>query len=131
MPSSVRAVLSAACILALGVAAAPAAACDCGGLDLDRAYALADVVFEGQATDVAPSRVATFAVGRAFKGAPGKSTVVGGSGSNCDFAFAKGERYLVFARQSGGGALVTSICTRTAKVTDPKAKKDLAALSKS
>jgi hypothetical protein len=125
-----RVVLASSCLIGVVAAATPAPACDCGGLELAQALARADAVFEGQVTDVAPNRVATLAVGRAFKGAPGTRAVVGGGGSSCDYAFAKGERYLVFARAGQGGTWTTSICTRTAKVTDPSAKKDLAALSK-
>lgn len=130
MPRLLRALLASSVLVGLVVASKPAPACDCGGLDLDRALARADAVFEGQVTDVAPDRVATLAVGRAFKGKPGTRAVVGGTGSNCDYFFTKGERYLVFARAGQGGTWTTSICTRTANVADPSAKKDLAALSK-
>jgi hypothetical protein len=56
--------------------------------------------------------VATFLVDKTYRGRVARRTVVSGSGTNCDIAFAKGETYLVYA-QEHGGVLLTHECTRT------------------
>jgi hypothetical protein len=60
--------------------------------------------------------VATFLVDRTYRGRVERRTVVSGSGNSCDFAFAKGETYLVYA-QEHGGVLLTHECTRTRPVS--------------
>jgi hypothetical protein len=60
--------------------------------------------------------VATFLVDRTYRGRLERRTVVSGSGNSCDFAFAKGETYLVYA-QEHGGVLLTHECTRTRPIS--------------
>lgn len=108
---------AAACFALVMLAAPrPSDACDCLGQDLDHALAAADVVFVGEAKDVAPART-RFSIERTFKGKPSASFVVVGRGSSCDVRFAAGERWLVFARATPAG-LTTSQCTRTARASD-------------
>ena len=121
-----------AALLAAGTTfAAPVAlACDCAGLDLTNAMKNADFVFTARVVDVSDQHwgEAQLNVERSFKGTPGNAVSMVGTGGNCTFRFVKGERYLVFARKTPGAKLQTSICTRTAKVSDAQAKKDLAEL---
>lgn len=126
--------LAFAALFAAGTTfAAPVAlACDCGGLELDQAVKRADVVFTAEAVDVSPTHrgEAQLEVQRVFKGTASGRVAMIGTGGNCTFHFVKGERYLVFARVMPGAKLQTNICTRTAKLTDADAVKDVAALSK-
>lgn len=123
-----------AALFAVGTTfAAPVAfACDCGGLDLDHAVKNADVVFTAEAVDVSATHwgEAQLKVNRVFKGTPSGVVAMVGTGGNCTFRFEKGEKYLVFARATPGATFQTSICTRTAKLAEAQAVKDLAALSK-
>lgn len=123
-----------AALLALGTTfAAPVTlACDCGGMDLDQALKNADAVFTAEAVEVSDTHrgEAKLHLVRLFKGKPGSDVLMVGTGGNCTFTFEKGQRYLVFARAVPNGKLQTSICTRTAKTSEPAAAKDIAELSK-
>lgn len=107
-------------------------ACDCAGLSLDQAVKNADVVFTAEAVEVsATSRgEAKLHLERLYKGKSGAVVLMVATGDNCTFTFEKGQRYLVFARAASGGKLQTSICTRTAKKTEPTTAKDIEKLEK-
>jgi hypothetical protein len=95
------------------------------------ALTAADAVFLGSVTAVRettlqldgadsgiPAREVSFRLHAAWKGigaAEGMVTVTTGHGDgDCGFSFRAGVTYLVYARRSDGGALSTSICSRTA-----------------
>lgn len=100
--------------------AAPASACTCGGtIQPCRAYAYASVVFVGVVTvkgGAAPDSPATrFRVEEAFLGVRGNEVAVTSGGTNCDYEFKVGERYLVYGYPTPDGAAVhTNICAGTA-----------------
>jgi hypothetical protein len=92
-------------------------ACSCGGgLPLSVDVKTSTAVFVGTVETVTGSMprpiVATFLVDKTYRGHVDRRTVVSGGGNSCDIAFAKGERYLVYAREYGG-VLLTHKCTRT------------------
>ena len=113
-----RSVLVTLCVAA-SILAGPsqAEACSCGrGAPLSLDVNSATAVFVGTVEAVTGSMpqpiVATFLVDKPYRGRIERRTVVSGSGNSCDIAFAKGETYLVYAREHAG-VLVTHECTRT------------------
>lgn len=93
-------------------------ACGCGGgAPLSLHVTGATTVFVGTVEAVTGRMprpiVATFSVGRTYRGALEQRAVVSGDGSNCDIDFAKGETYLVYADGEQAGVLLTHKCTRT------------------
>ena len=125
-----------ALLLALAVGgAAPAAACDCVAMGLafqadefdapDRMLALLAghdevfagrvaerVPFEGDGTITGSGAEYVFGVGRRWRGGGGDRVVVANDGWNCSYApaFDEGVWFLVFARRSEDGRLVTEMC---------------------
>lgn len=125
-----RVLLAAMFALGTTFAVPVALACDCAGMSLDQAVKNADVVFTAEAVEVSETNrgEAKLHLERSYKGKSGAIVLMVGTGGNCTFTFEKGQRYLVFARATAGGKLQTSICTRTAKKSEPAAAKDIEAL---
>ena len=138
---SLRLFIFAAALLLLPCLAARALACQCRELQPPCSqYAEADAVFVGSVTDVTPvdyDLIATaeslikrvgFKVERAFRGVEGARAELIVWGTSCDFGFADGKTYLVYASRSPEkGTLSTGYCTRTAELS--KAAADLAYLN--
>ncbi len=122
-----------------------ARACLCGKVKPCEAYAKASVVFAGSVVDVSmkPAEsapvgdvisytltserpVALIKVEEAFLGVKTKEVEVSGVGINCDYDFDVGQRYLVYASRGSDGKLYTSLCSRTAPLSE--ASEDLAYL---
>jgi hypothetical protein len=112
-----------------------ASACTCGGQAPCEAYAGASVVFVGRVTQTglkstfegfpenAMSTTSTnsgvtaarFNVEEAFLGVSGVRIDISGEGTNCDFEFKPGERYLIFAyKDPKTTTFHTNICSGTA-----------------
>ncbi|HEX7317914.1 MAG TPA: carboxypeptidase-like regulatory domain-containing protein [Pyrinomonadaceae bacterium] len=117
------------CLLALLACAARAEACSCVGPDSAcAAFGNASAVFVGTVSEVVVKPrneeerakgwgkpLARFIVGETFAGIEDAEVwVEGGSGADCVYEFAKGRRYLVYARHTKEGALSAFLCSRTA-----------------
>jgi hypothetical protein len=69
---------------------------------------------------------ATFWVEESWKGINSRTITVstGPTGGICGYEFEKGEEYMVYAYKGDGDGLITSLCTRTKKLSfaheDPK-----------
>ena len=121
-----------------GIELTPEIRCSCMTVeDLSVAVSAADAVFVGTAVRsavtsgtplsddedgaeiVLPTRIVGFQVWSAWKGTMDSQTEVrtGMTGADCGFPFEEGATYLVFAR-ADGEVLTTSICSRTAVVSD-------------
>lgn len=133
MPSSLRnraplgAASVAVALLAL-VAARPAAACSCAAeLEPDVAVEGADVIFEGQPTEVKPLQVDLgfgdyqgakrfrFDVARYFKAQLGPSVPIFtvDQSSACGREYALGQTYVIYARYTDEGLLTDFACSRS------------------
>ncbi len=127
-------------LLALGNAS-PAAACSCAvPAEPHVALESADVVFEGQPTEVKPLQVDLgfgdylgakrfrFDVTRYFKGQLGPSLPIFTSdqGSACGQDYSLGVAYLIYARYTDEGLLTDFVCSRSRHADG--AEEDLAAL---
>ena len=120
-----RAILTAITVLAL---ARPAIACTCAVEGPPCAeYWKASAVFRGRVEAVAEAasasddplrfRTITFTVLEAFNGVSGRSTIqvtTPRSAAACGYPFSVGREYVVYASAGPGGALTTSVCSRTA-----------------
>ncbi len=60
----------------------------------------------------------TFQVEEAFEDAPGAFVTIYGEGTTCDYRFKVGARYLVYGWRGKDGKIRTSICTRTAPLSE-------------
>src|SRR5687767_9031055 len=100
-----RSILAASCVAGCFLAQpSQVEACSCaGGAPLSLHVNGATTVFVGTVEAVTgrmPQPIAaTFSVGRAYRGALEQRAVVSGDGTNCDIDFAKGETYLVYAKE--------------------------------
>lgn len=95
-------------------------ACDCTAPSLERAREDADVIFEGQIQSISDAG-AMFRITQQWKGVGDieELEILTGPGT-CGFDFENGEIYLVFANRDGE-RLRTSVCERTALVSDAEA----------
>lgn len=92
-------------------------------------YEALNAIDETLGTDFANpywTRPVVFEVDASWKGVEATRTVITGGGSTCDFSFAEGHRYLIYARLWEGN-LQTGICTRTGEVH--RVQEDLDALA--
>ena len=86
-------------------------------------YGSADVVFVGSVNTITldglgPRRRIDFSIERSVKGLSGSTAQLVSYGSSCDYAFAEGKTYLVYAyRNAKGNELYTHYCTRTTEVS--------------
>lgn len=120
--------LFAALIIALSLFATDVYACQCRERKPPCAqYGDADVVFVGsvaritRAMQVPRDRI-NFSIERAVKGLSGNSVELVGYGSSCDYGFAEGQTYLVYAyRNSKTNELYTYYCTRTTELSNATA----------
>jgi len=99
-------------------------------------YWQADAVFVGRVLQVSPDykddasyrvgrRAVVLALEQAFRGVTGEQVRLESEVSDCEYEFALGERYFVYAyRDKTTGALATSGCSRTTSYA--RAKDDLA-----
>ena len=118
----------AASLFVFVIAPSIAEACKCRNFRACEALARVPVAFVGLVTeDLAVSRQDPAArvgprryritIERAIRGTPGNTIelIAGGGEGNCGIAFAKGERYLVYATKKDG-FLTTHLCTGTRPV---------------
>ncbi|HEU4796064.1 MAG TPA: hypothetical protein VFT02_10570 [Pyrinomonadaceae bacterium] len=105
-------------LILLPTFASVANACTCGGAKPCELYAYASVVFVGRVIKTEDD-VARLTVEEAFLGVEGPEIEVRGQGTNCDYNFKDGERYLVYAERNSG-VVRTSICSGTALVSESK-----------
>lgn len=93
-------------------------------------YRSADVVFVGSVVTITleglgPRQKTVFSIERAIKGLSGSTAELVSYGTSCDYAFAEGKTYLVYAYRNGErNELHTHYCTRTTEVSN--ASSDLA-----
>ncbi|HJQ30821.1 MAG TPA: hypothetical protein VJ866_01505 [Pyrinomonadaceae bacterium] len=132
---NVRQVIFAGTLLLLPCFAARALACQCRERQPPCSqYAEADAVFVGSVTDSTPvdenlsplegssHRKIGFSVERAFHGVEGARAELIEWGTSCDFGFADGKTYLVYAyRSRGEEVLSTSYCSRTRELSEASA----------
>ncbi len=132
-------ILSALLLLLLPSLASVASACTCGGQAPCEAYAGASVVFVGVVTKTGLKSIprsvpenamsttfktgdvtsAQFKVEEAFLGVRAAQIEIWGEGTNCDYEFKPGERYLVFAyKNSKTGTFHTNICSGTGPLAE-------------
>jgi hypothetical protein len=117
--------------------ASDAAACSCvSGIPICESFWKTPIVFDGDVLRIEripdsarPSafrlrRLVTFTVNRAYRGGVEGTIQIatGSSGADCGYPFEVGDRYLVYAHDSGG-TLSTGICSRTRPLS--KAAEDL------
>src|SRR5262245_11768477 len=107
-------------------------ACSCAGptLPCDATWR-ADAVFIGRVTELGPGDLANtsvrFVIERWVHGATTSEMVLENGPGNCSLPFTLGDRYIVYAyRNLQTGMLTTSMCTRTRRVDDPRAREDVA-----
>jgi hypothetical protein len=93
-------------------------------------YKSADVVFVGLAVrieseELEPLKKIVFSIERTIKGLTNSTAELVSYGSSCDYSFAPGKTYLVYAyRNSGRNELYTHYCTRTTEISN--ARSDIA-----
>ncbi len=113
---------------------APAVACVCLEPEPARALASAELVFSGVVVSVDTIPVIypevrtyrmrwKFKIGQVWKGPRAETVVVEGGGGSCDFRFAAGKHYVVFANVSSHGVHVVQ-CSRTKLVTEAIVERD-------
>lgn len=103
-----------------------ASACICGERSPCEANAGADAVFVGRVTRIIDEGagdtnsseqfgkfIVQFKVAEAFRGLESKEVELSAGGTSCDYTFARGQSYLVFAHRFEGGPLRTSLCSGT------------------
>jgi hypothetical protein len=120
--------LALVCGLALIVGSRDADACSCALFPPCAAFSQADAVFVGVA-EVVPtgkdSQRARLRIEEVFRGDLSKGSVIEiagkGFGGSCDFAFADGSRYIVYARNLPDRGWNTTFCSRT-KLVDEAAE---------
>lgn len=126
-------------LLLLPSLASVASACTCGGQAPCEAYAGASVVFVGVVTKTGFKTIplslpefatpttptsgdvtsAQFKVEESFLGVRGAQIEISGQGTNCDYEFKAGDRYLVFAyKNSKTGTFHTNICSGTGPLAE-------------
>jgi hypothetical protein len=127
-----RALLKVAAALLALVALTPstAAACSCAAQTVEQAKHAASAIFEGRVTRIDDPQGAPtvhFRVVRSFKGPSHEAAEVhtASNSAACGYGFEQGQSYLVYANDEGG-ALSTSLCSRTQPIAD--ASEDLGAL---
>jgi hypothetical protein len=118
-------ILAAASVFVLA-SARDAAACDCINPGPPcRAVPSAAAVFVGKVDRISATGVVTFTVERGVRGIGGSSAIsMAPRGTNCDYTFTAGERYVVYAYRNQAGGLETSICSGTKPLA--QARDDLA-----
>jgi len=134
-----RNIFPALLLLLLPWLASVANACSCGGQAPCEAYAGASVVFVGVVTKTGLKSIprsvpenamsttfttgdvtsAQFKVEEAFLGVRVAQIEISGEGTNCDYEFKPGDRYLVFAyKNSKTGTFHTNICSGTGPLAE-------------
>ncbi len=119
----------------------PCAACSCVAFTPDEKIARADVIFRGRVTAVSPDANAsslytrggvTFQVEMSWKGSVPPEIAVSTDGfwGQCGIRFARGEEYLVYAKEGGSGGLTLESCrgTRSVRESGDYLRADLQAL---
>lgn len=126
-----RQVVFIAVIIVQSLVAADVYACQCREREPPcTQYRTADVVFVGSVVTIAleglgPRQKIVFSIERDVKGLSGSTAELVSYGASCDYAFAEGKSYLVYAyRNTERNELYTHYCTRTTEVSN--ARSDLA-----
>jgi len=135
---------AALAIMTLLLLSSSVSACLCPGVTPCKAYADSEAVFVGLVTTTkietvkgrfppnaisttttgGEGPVASFRVEEAFLGVNAKVVEVSGGGTNCDYYFEEGKRYLVYASRSPDGhVLYTNACSGTKSLSE--AQEDL------